>query len=131
MWLLGSSAQSAIWAAQLGLPYAFADFINPDGADIARDYRERAAEAARARRSACGRSAAETDEEAERLASSIAMAMRDAAPGRRSRSRRRRRRCATSPSSGPAPARPPRIVGSPETSARGIEEVAPSTAPTR
>src|SRR3954468_768099 len=26
-WLLGSSAQSAVWAAQLGLPYAFADFI--------------------------------------------------------------------------------------------------------
>ena len=27
-WLLGSSPQSAIWAAELGLPYAFADFIN-------------------------------------------------------------------------------------------------------
>ena len=27
-WLLGSSHQSAIWAAELGLPYAFADFIN-------------------------------------------------------------------------------------------------------
>src|SRR5215207_1137510 len=31
-WLLGSSAQSAIWAAQLGLPYAFAHFITRDGA---------------------------------------------------------------------------------------------------
>jgi luciferase family oxidoreductase group 1 len=40
-WLLGSSAQSAIWAAQLGLPYAFADFINSDGAQIMRLYRER------------------------------------------------------------------------------------------
>src|SRR5690349_14900080 len=40
-WLLGSSAQSAIWAGELGLPYAFADFINPQGADIARLYRER------------------------------------------------------------------------------------------
>src|SRR5215203_4067892 len=40
-WLLGSSPQSAIWAAQLGLPYAFADFINPEGAAIAQDYRER------------------------------------------------------------------------------------------
>ncbi len=40
-WLLGSSPQSAIWAGQLGLPYAFADFINPEGADIARLYRER------------------------------------------------------------------------------------------
>src|SRR3954470_19520562 len=31
-WLLGSSPQSAIWAAELGLPYSFADFINPEGA---------------------------------------------------------------------------------------------------
>ena len=41
MWLLGSSPQSAIWAAQLALPYAFADFINPGGEEIARVYRER------------------------------------------------------------------------------------------
>src|SRR3954468_15624178 len=40
VWLLGSSAQSGAWAAQLGLPYAFADFINSDGAEIARAYRE-------------------------------------------------------------------------------------------
>ena len=40
-WLLGSSPQSAIWAAELGLPYAFADFINPGGAEIAALYRER------------------------------------------------------------------------------------------
>src|SRR3712207_3521810 len=40
-WLLGSSPQSAIWAGQLGLPYAFADFINPLGSDIAADYRRR------------------------------------------------------------------------------------------
>jgi luciferase family oxidoreductase group 1 len=40
-WLLGSSPQSAIWAAQLALRYAFADFINAEGADIARLYRER------------------------------------------------------------------------------------------
>lgn len=39
-WLLGSSSQSGIWAAELGLPYAFADFINPNGAAIARRYRE-------------------------------------------------------------------------------------------
>src|SRR5277367_3688762 len=43
-WLLGSSAQSALWAAELGLPYAFADFINPKGAEIAALYRERFAE---------------------------------------------------------------------------------------
>jgi luciferase family oxidoreductase group 1 len=34
VWLLGSSMQSAIWAAQLGLPYAFADFINPGGEEL-------------------------------------------------------------------------------------------------
>jgi luciferase family oxidoreductase group 1 len=46
-WLLGSSPQSALWAAELGLPYAFADFINPSGADIARSYRERFVDSAR------------------------------------------------------------------------------------
>ena len=43
-WLLGSSQQSALWAAELGLPYAFADFINPRGAEITALYRERFAE---------------------------------------------------------------------------------------
>src|SRR4051812_16033789 len=38
--LLGSSPQSAIWAAELGLPYAFADFINPRGAQLAAQYRQ-------------------------------------------------------------------------------------------
>jgi luciferase family oxidoreductase group 1 len=40
-WLLGSSAQSAIWAGELGLRYAFADFINAQGEEIAKLYRER------------------------------------------------------------------------------------------
>jgi luciferase family oxidoreductase group 1 len=40
-WLLGSSPQSAIWAGELGLRYAFADFINPQGSEIAKLYRER------------------------------------------------------------------------------------------
>ena len=39
IWLLGSSQQSAIWAAEIGLPYSFADFINSDGAPISRSYR--------------------------------------------------------------------------------------------
>jgi luciferase family oxidoreductase group 1 len=39
VWLLGSSPQSAVWAAESGLPYAFADFINPDGAPFAASYR--------------------------------------------------------------------------------------------
>jgi luciferase family oxidoreductase group 1 len=38
--LLGSSPQSAVWAAELGLPYVFADFINPGGAPMAAYYRE-------------------------------------------------------------------------------------------
>ena len=39
-WLLGSSPQSAIWAAELGLPYCFADFINPEGTSFAHIYRQ-------------------------------------------------------------------------------------------
>jgi luciferase family oxidoreductase group 1 len=73
IWLLGSSAQSAIWAAQLGLPYAFADFINPDGAAIAEDYRERFTPARLARPAvavAVWAICADTDEEAERIAAS-------------------------------------------------------------
>ena len=35
VWLLGSSPQSALWAGELALPYSFADFINPNGAEIA------------------------------------------------------------------------------------------------
>lgn len=38
-WLLGSSPQSGVWAAETGLPYAFADFINPNGGAIAQRYR--------------------------------------------------------------------------------------------
>ncbi|MGZ4808095.1 MAG: LLM class flavin-dependent oxidoreductase [Thermoanaerobaculia bacterium] len=39
VWLLGSSPQSGIWAAETGLPYAFADFISPAGAEIVAKYR--------------------------------------------------------------------------------------------
>ncbi len=79
-WLLGSSEQSAIWAAQLGLPYAFADFINPHGADIARMYRDRFTPSAElgAQRTAVAVWAlcAPSDEEAEYLVSSSRMSMR-------------------------------------------------------
>jgi luciferase family oxidoreductase group 1 len=78
-WLLGSSAQSAIWAGELGLPYAFADFINPSGTEIARRYREgftpgrwlQAPRTAVAAWVLC----APTDEEAEHLASSSRMTL--------------------------------------------------------
>jgi alkanesulfonate monooxygenase SsuD/methylene tetrahydromethanopterin reductase-like flavin-dependent oxidoreductase (luciferase family) len=67
-----------MWAAELGLPYAFADFINPNGADIARRYREAftpsrfrdAPEVIVAAWAVC----AETDAEAHRLGSSADMA---------------------------------------------------------
>lgn len=38
-WLLGSSRDSALWAAEAGLPYCFADFINSDGAALVAEYR--------------------------------------------------------------------------------------------
>ena len=79
-WLLGSSEQSAIWAGQLGLPYAFADFINPQGAPIAKLYREHftAAREHQASRTAVAAWAlcAPSHEEAEHLAASSRMTMR-------------------------------------------------------
>jgi luciferase family oxidoreductase group 1 len=78
-WLLGSSEQSAIWAAELGLPYAFADFINPRGAAITRLYREQFDGSQRrpSPRVAVGVWAlcAPSTEEAELLASSSRMAI--------------------------------------------------------
>ncbi len=41
VWLLGSSPDSAIWAAEAGLPYCIADFINSDAASLAQIYRSR------------------------------------------------------------------------------------------
>jgi luciferase family oxidoreductase group 1 len=84
-WLLGSSPQSAIWAAELGLPYAFADFINPKGAEIAALYRERfAASSPEGKHEHVGARphtavgvwviCAEDDEQARRLAASGRMA---------------------------------------------------------
>ncbi len=40
-WLLGSSPDSAAWAAETGLPYCIADFINSDGLQQAELYRAR------------------------------------------------------------------------------------------
>jgi luciferase family oxidoreductase group 1 len=78
IWLLGSSPQSAIWAAELSLPYVFADFINSDGADIAALYRERFTPSERLQRPrimvATWALCADTQEEAERLATSSRMA---------------------------------------------------------
>ncbi len=77
-WLLGSSEQSAVWAGELGLRYAFADFINPRGAPIASTYRDRFAAGERLaepRLAVAVRAiVAESEEEARRLASSWRMA---------------------------------------------------------
>ncbi len=76
-WLLGSSPQSGIWAAELGLPYAFADFIASGGAAIARayarDFVPSATLAAPRVIVAAWVLCAERDEDAERLASSSRM----------------------------------------------------------
>jgi luciferase family oxidoreductase group 1 len=72
LWLLGSSAQSGIWAAELGLPYAFADFINPNGAEIMARYRSDCVGAPHSM-VAVWALCAETDEEARRLAASAKM----------------------------------------------------------
>jgi luciferase family oxidoreductase group 1 len=78
VWLLGSSEQSALWAGEMGLRYAFADFINPRGAPIAETYRrgfragKRLAEPCLA--VAVRALVAETEEEAERLSASWRMA---------------------------------------------------------
>jgi len=121
VWLLGSSAQSAVWAAQLGLPYAFADFINPNGAEIAAAYRERAEAPHTA--VAVWAICADSDDEAERLASSIAMSM--------AMLRQNRPIPVPPPETAlrylaqhPVPGGRRRIVGSPATVRAGIEEVA-------
>jgi luciferase family oxidoreductase group 1 len=77
VWVLGSSLQSAIWAAQLGLPYAFADFITPGGSEIAAVYRQRftAERDLQAPRTAVAAwvLCADSDEQAQHLASSSRM----------------------------------------------------------
>ena len=77
-WLLGSSPQSAIWAGELGLPYAYADFINPGaGVELVGLYRERFAASARLEEPraivAVWALCADSHDEADRLASSARM----------------------------------------------------------
>ena len=130
-WLLGSSEQSAIWAAELGLRYAFADFINGQGSTIVKSYRDhfRPVRDLQAPRTAIGVwvLCAPTDEEAQHLATSsqmsfIKLRQGDLIP-------------VPSPETATAwlkeqgqfgKGRPGRrtIVGSPETVRAGIEEVA-------
>jgi luciferase family oxidoreductase group 1 len=77
--LLGSSPQSAAWAAELGLPYVFADFINPEGAPMAAAYRRNFVPSERLSAPRVAVAAwtlcAATDAEALRLSSSFRMMM--------------------------------------------------------
>ena len=107
-WLLGSSPQSAVWAAELGLPYSFADFINPDGAAIAPSTASAFARARQPDAAARGRVwaiCAATDEEASASPSSSRMAMTHAASWRADRGAAPREGAALSRSDG-RPRRP-------------------------
>ncbi len=129
-WLLGSSPQSAIWAAQLGLPYSFADFINPAGAEIAALYRSRFEPTARGAEPyvavAVSVICAETDEEAERVASSGRMAfvqLRRGRPGAIPSPETALAFLAEEPNAFDATGRRT-VVGSPVTVRAGLEAVA-------
>ncbi|MEA2290068.1 MAG: hypothetical protein QOD55_2065 [Solirubrobacteraceae bacterium] len=132
VWLLGSSPQSAIWAGELGLPYAFADFINPSGAEIAQLYRERFEPSPRlqAPRTAVAvwGVCADTDEEAQRLASSSRMTLTLLRQGRLipvPPPEKALRFLETQPGGGDRqPSGRRAIVGSPAKVRTGIEEVA-------
>jgi luciferase family oxidoreductase group 1 len=133
-WLLGSSPQSAVWAGQLGLPYAFADFINPGGADVAALYRQRF-EAARGRLAPYTAVAvwvlcASTDEEAQFLASSSRMTLTllrrgqlIAVPPPEEATEFLRREGAPGLRTDGSPGGRRGIIGSPETVRAGLEEV--------
>ena len=127
-WLLGSSPQSAVWAAQLGLPYSFADFINPKGAFIAADYRGAFVDSERlpAPRVSVGVIAvcADSDDEAERLAASSRMMLSLLRQGRLVEIPPvdKALRYLETRTQGKSDRRA--IIGSPETVRAGLEEVA-------
>jgi luciferase family oxidoreductase group 1 len=130
-WLLGSSAQSAIWAAETGLPYAFADFISPGGAELARGYRDAFVPSVRAERPyvavAVSVICAESDEDADRLAASTRMAFSMLRRGRPIEVPPVERALAYLAGEGagdPAVAGRRLITGAPATVVRGIEQVA-------
>lgn len=128
VWLLGSSPQSAIWAAELGLPYSVADFINPKGAALAQLYRERFRPSVRrdAPRVAVAVSTicAETDEEAQRLAASARMAVAFLHSGRLIPVPPVEKALAFFAKHDVPPTGRRAVVGAPDTVRAGLEEVA-------
>lgn len=131
-WLLGSSPQSGLWASELGLPYAFADFISPDGVEIMTGYRERFVPSRWAPEPrgmvAVWVICADTDEDARRIASSSAMAFTLLQRGELipvPTIERAMRFLAEQPARAEAPIRRRRrILGSPATVRAGLEAVA-------
>ncbi len=129
LWLLGSSAQSGIWAAELGLPYAFADFINPNGAEIMARYRKECRSAPHSM-VAVWALCADTDDEARKLAASAKMMFTLFFRGQLipippvETALRFLEEQRESPDAVPAHYRRRTIVGSPATVRDGIEKVA-------
>jgi luciferase family oxidoreductase group 1 len=132
LWLLGSSPQSGIWAAELGLPYAFADFINPHGADIVARYRHDFTPSLRCAEpqviAAVWALCAETDEEATRLFASSRMMFTLFLRGELITippvEKALRFLASEPPSEDPFRSRRRAIVGSPATVRAGLEEAA-------
>ena len=131
-WLLGSSIQSAIWAAELGLPYVFAGFINRDGAAVGQHYVNAFQPSNHLRSPSLGVAAwaicAETDEEAFRLSASLRMLMALMLRGRLIAvprvERAERFLEQQDPLAGLAGAQRRIIAGSPTTVRAGIEQLA-------
>jgi luciferase family oxidoreductase group 1 len=134
-WLLGSSPQSAVWAGQLGLPYAFADFINAGGGEIAALYRQNFKDSEDMPVPVVAASVwaicADTDEEARRLAASSRMTFRLLREGRlipvppvekALRFLEQNGGSAPDPSGGRRERRA--VIGDPDTVRAGLEEVA-------
>jgi luciferase family oxidoreductase group 1 len=128
VWLLGSSPQSAIWAGELGLPYSFADFINPKGAEIVQLYRDRFVPSARRDSpwvaAAVSTVCAETDEDAERLAASARMAIAFLHSGRLIPVPTVERALAFFAEHNVPPTGRRAVVGAPDTVRAGLEDVA-------
>ena len=98
VWLLGSSAQSAIWAAQLGAAVRVRGLHQPERRGHRRRLPRAGPRARRAPRSPCGRSARRPTRRPSASPPRSPCRWRCCARTARSRCRRRRRRCATSPS---------------------------------
>jgi luciferase family oxidoreductase group 1 len=79
VYLLGSSADSSVWAAERGLPYVFADFIHPCGEHFTAFYRQHFEPSARLQRPHTGvcvwAVCADTGEEAMWLSLSARMSL--------------------------------------------------------